>query len=310
MKSDTIHIQTGDPKAVKPVTAQVSMPRKDSHKGENGRLLIVGGSASFHAASLWSAETASHIVDIVQYASTEENNQILLSLRKKFRNGIVVSQGDIPYYIEEDDAILIGPGMERGDISEEDKGTSYDSFADLMTIPDEHIFTYHLIKYVLARYPEKKFVFDAAALQMLDPTWFDQLKHKPVVTPHQKEFHKLFGMDVSSFPLEEKQQHAEEIARKHNCVIVLKAVTDIITDGQTTYTITGGNQGLTKGGTGDVLAGLISSLYTKNEPLISAVMSSVVLKQTGDRLYETYGYWYNVENIIDSIPGTLKQLLL
>jgi hypothetical protein len=51
-------------------------------------------------------------------------------------------------------------------------------------------------------------------------------------------------------------------------------------------------------------------LYTKNEPLISAVMSSVVLKQTGDRLYETYGYWYNVENIIDSIPGTLKQLLL
>ena len=60
------------------------IPDKNSHKGKNGKVLIIGGSKLFHAASIWAAESASHIVDIVHYSSTLENNEVMVSLKKKF----------------------------------------------------------------------------------------------------------------------------------------------------------------------------------------------------------------------------------
>jgi NAD(P)H-hydrate repair Nnr-like enzyme with NAD(P)H-hydrate dehydratase domain len=57
------------------------------------------------------------------------------------------------------------------------------------------------------------------------------------------------------------------------------------------------------------LAGLTASLYTKNDPLNSAVVASFVLKKTADTLSQTKGNWYNVDNLIDKIPEVLKQLI-
>ena len=91
--------------------------KPNSHKGQNGRVLIIGGSSLFHSSSIWAAEIASYFVDIVHYSSTKENNEIFLSLKKKFRNGIVVEQKDLDEYVKEDDAILVGPGMLRKNIS-------------------------------------------------------------------------------------------------------------------------------------------------------------------------------------------------
>src|SRR3972149_11685720 len=93
------------------------LPPKDSHKGKNGRLLIIGGSHLFHAASLWALKVASRIVDLVHYSSIEENNKIVQGLKEEFRDGIVVSRSEIESYIEEDDCILIGPGMLRAENS-------------------------------------------------------------------------------------------------------------------------------------------------------------------------------------------------
>src|SRR3989338_11306041 len=89
------------------------LPKEDSHKGQNGRLLIIGGSHLFHSASLWALKVASRIVDLVHYSSVEENNEIVRKLREEFRDGIVVHRKDLESYIEEDDCILIGPGMVR-----------------------------------------------------------------------------------------------------------------------------------------------------------------------------------------------------
>src|SRR3989344_3630518 len=88
-------------------------PAKDSHKGQNGKLLIIGGSQLFHAASLWALTVASRIVDMVFYSSVEINNRIVESLKAEFRNGIVVPRSKVENYIHEADCILIGPGLER-----------------------------------------------------------------------------------------------------------------------------------------------------------------------------------------------------
>src|SRR4030042_919344 len=93
-----------------PDLQKLYIPPPESHKGQNGRLLIIGGSHLFHAASLWALQVASRIVDLVHYSSVPENNEIVRNIKSDFRNGIVVPRKDIESYIREDDCILIGPG--------------------------------------------------------------------------------------------------------------------------------------------------------------------------------------------------------
>src|SRR3989338_9467369 len=108
-------VKTSDFKLIKSFLNKLSLPKPNSHKGNNGRVLIIGGSSLFHSASLWAAEVASHFCDIVHYSSTVENEKIFLSLKKKFRNGMIVPQEKIMEYVKEDDVILVGSGMVRQD---------------------------------------------------------------------------------------------------------------------------------------------------------------------------------------------------
>ena len=245
-------IRTSDTKSIKPLLKSFHLPKPNSHKGQNGRVLIIGGSSLFHSASIWAAEIASHVVDMVHYSSTEENNEIFTSLKKKFRNGIVVAQKDLLSYVEEDDVILIGPGMVRGKKNPKSEIRN-PKFDDILKIKDEAEYTYNLTKYLLKNYPNKKFVLDAGALQMMEPEWLQQLKSKAVITPHQGEFEKLFGFSVNRYSVREKAEAVQKQAKKYKCVILLKAIDDFVSDGEKMFIVEGGNAGLTKGGTRDIL---------------------------------------------------------
>lgn len=309
-----MYIKTSDSKIIKTIVKKINLPKPNSHKGQNGRVLIVGGSSLFHSASIWAAEVASHFVDIVHYCSTKENEEVFLSLKKKFRNGIIVSQKHLTDYVREDDAVLVGPGMmrERSSMFNPEPeqvrfgaGVQRSTFSDILKITNEAEYTYFLTKYLIENFPNKKFVFDAGALQMMDKDWLMKLKTPAVITPHQGEFEDLFKIPIKNKKLEEKVKIVQETAEKHKTVILLKAVSDIISDGRKNYVIEGGNAGLTKGGTGDVLAGLTLSFYARNDPLFSALLASVVLKKAADGLFLKKGYWYNISDLIEKIPETL-----
>jgi len=280
-------IKTSDTKLVKSFLSKLTLPQPNSHKGQNGRVLIIGGSSLFHSASLWAAEVASHFCDMVHYSSTKENQEIFLSLKKKFQNGIIVPQEKLMEYVKEDNVILVGSGMVR-------EG-------------EEAKYTRDLTKTLITDFPEKQFVFDAGALQTMDKEWLLKLKTPAVITPHQKEFETLFGEPILDLPLEKKTEKVQSLAKKYNTTILLKAIIDIISDGKEVYLIEGGNAGLTKGGTGDILAGLTTALSTSGQPLISAISASVLLKKTGEKLFQSKGYWYNVNSIIETIPEVLKE---
>lgn len=283
-------IKTSDTKLVKTFLEKLSLPKHNSHKGQNGRVLIIGGSSLFHSASLWAAEVASHFCDMVHYSSTVENQKIFLSLKKKFHNGIIVPQEKLMDYVKEDDAILVGSGMMR-----EGKEAKY---------------TYDLTKSLILNFPDKQFVFDAGALQMMKPDWLLKLKIPAIVTPHQKEFEQLFNVSIHRSSVEYKVKLVQEMAKKYKVIILLKAITDIISDGKEVYLVEGGNAGLTKGGTGDILAGLTTALSSSNSALTSAVTASLLLKKTGEKLFHSKGYWYNVSNIIEKVPENLKELAI
>jgi len=301
-------IKTSDTDTIKPFLKNLFIPKPNSHKGQNGKVLIIGGSSLFHSASIWAAEIASYFVDIVHYSSTVENNKVFLSLKKKFQNGIIVKQKSIPDYVKEDDAILVGPGMLRKFKVQSSK-FKVDNFEDVSKIKDEAEYTYCLTKYLIENFPEKKFVFDAGVLQMMRKEWLLKLKIPAVITPHQQEFENLFGHSIKRLSQREKIKLVAETAHKYQVVILLKAVVDIVSDGKETVVVEGGNQGLTKGGSGDLLAGLTVGFYSKNDSFISALLASYLLKRSAETLYLKYGYWYNINNLIETIPQTLKRLV-
>ncbi len=259
------------------------IPPEDSHKGQNGRLLIIGGSTLFHAASLWALTVASRIVDLVHYASAPENNAIVQRAKEEFRNGIVITRGDIDAYIQEDDCVLIGPGMMRDRETEE------------------------LTNRLIQAYPNKQWVIDAGALQMMDVSLIPK---RAILTPHHREFALLLEKSGMS-----EQGSLESsillFTEQYQCIVLHKGKEDIACDGVTRdmRRICGGNAGMTKGGTGDVLAGLIAALACKNDPFLATIAGSFINKQAGDNLYDSVGPFFNATDLVNQIPRTMKRIM-
>ncbi len=284
---------------MKPVTLEelkkIYLPPLGSHKGQNGRLLVIGGSHLFHAASLWALTVASRIVDLVHYSSVPENNELVAKAKEEFRNGIVVPRSEVANYIEEDDCILIGPGMERDSETKE--------------------ISHRLLK----DHPQKQWVIDAGALQMLDLALIPQ---NAILTPHHREFADL--LERSKIPhIGEAMTDEDKVklfAKNYHCIVLLKGIQDIACSGGDCdekvckpgecRIIEGGNPGMTKGGTGDVLAGLIAALACKNDPFLATIAGSFINKKAGDELFVRVGPYFNATDLANQIPVTMRQLFI
>lgn len=289
----------------------LSYPHPSSHKGQNGRVLIIGGSHLFHAASLWALEIACRIVDLVHYSSVPENNEIVHQAKQEFRGGIVIERKDIESYIQEDDVILIGPGMVRAD---KEKIANCElriaNVKDVEGIVDEGMQTYALTNYLLKKYPQKQWVIDAGALQMLE---LEYIPPKAILTPHQGEFEGLLGKVVGNqlsviSSLKSIEEKAVWFAKTYQCIVLRKGPEDIVATEKDMYRIQGGNAGMTKGGTGDVLAGLIAGLCTTTDPISATLLGSFVNKKAGDILFTRVGPYFNASDLVHTIPEALKEL--
>jgi NAD(P)H-hydrate epimerase len=121
-------------------------------------------------------------------------------------------------------------------------------------------------------------VFDADALNLLsaNPTWLSFLPAGSVLTPHPKEFDRLVGSPSSSSA--ERSQRAIELARRTQCVVVLKGAPTAVysPDGSIHFNSTG-NPGMAKGGSGDVLTGLLTGLLAQGMSSWSAAVVGVHL---------------------------------
>lgn len=275
--------------------SKLYMPKASSHKGDNGKLMVIGGSILFHAASLWSLKIASRIVDMVFYSSVDSNNEIVQREKEEFGDGIIVPRDKIEHYIEEADAVLIGPGLPRENgIEKGDNDTK------------------ELTETLLNKYSNKKWVVDGGSLQVIKPS---TLPHNSIITPHHKEFEVLKSR-IQNPELRIKIQNAKPeeqvqiFAQEFSCAVLLKGEVDIVSDGTRTVQVKGGNAGMTKGGTGDVLAGLVAALYCKNEAFLSACAGSYINKRAGEELYKKVGLYFNASDLADEIPRVMKRLLI
>ena len=173
----------------KKIIRQLRLPKPNSRKRDNGRLLIISGSDKYFGALIYCVKAASRIVDLVYLLSTPENQQLIEKLKIKTAEFMPISSPINGHATSDVDAILIGPGM---------GATSA---------------TKRLTSAVLKS--GKKAVLDADALNVFDDTLKKYLSPLHILTPHHKEFRRLFKINPTP-------ENTSAMAKKYHCTIVLK----------------------------------------------------------------------------------------
>ncbi len=252
-----------------------------SHKGDNGTVAIIGGSQFMHGAPIFSALAAEATgVDLVHLCLPALHATVArtysLNIQVHPFHGDELSRQDrkeILALLATMDCAVIGPGIGR----------------------DEQ--TLGCLKDIVAE-GSSTMILDASALQ---PWTLEIVSGKPVIlTPHLGELERM------GIPPEEIGAYA----KRFHVTIVAKGSTDRIAlpDG-TVCEIAGGNAGLTVGGTGDALAGIIAGLSAQGlSPLDACRAACTAIKRAGAVLYPEFGYAYGTERVIKEIPGILRSL--
>src|SRR6218665_952358 len=209
----------------------------DSHKGNHGHALIIAGSKSKMGAAVISTKTC---------LRTGEGLVIFISILEAM---VQFREDEID--LEKYNCIAIGPGIGTDDSAEQ----ILESLLDNIDLP---------------------IVFDADALNLLskNPENLLRIPQKSILTPHPKEFDRLFGIHNSE---EERRQTATLKAKQLNVVIIVKGHKTFITNGESNYENSTGNSGLAKGGSGDALTGIITAFLAQRYEPINAALLGVFL---------------------------------
>ena len=263
--------------------------KSTSRKGDNGIVLVVGGSYIYHGAPVLSSLAALRCgtdlvytcvpkINVTPTRAISPNLIVIPLVDQKLTLGAVKKLvGALPRNLH---SATIGMGL---------------------AIQEKNSLL-HLVKSLLDR--DVRLSLDASALI---PEILPILAHKNVVvTPHAGEFKRLFG-DVPSDSNLERIKLVEENALKHGITILLKGSTDIISDGKITYLCEKNTPAMTVGGTGDVLSGLVAGLLSTNRnTLESAAAASYICGLAGKEVQEKLGLHITSMDLIDSIPSVMK----
>jgi NAD(P)H-hydrate epimerase len=264
----------------------------DSHKGKNGRALLCVGSRNLTGAALLSTAaclraggglTTAAVPGEVKpaFASLPEAMAVPVNSGAEWEK--LACRAAIAL-LPQKNAVCVGCGVGEGDI-----------------LP--------LIEAVLAA--NAPTVLDADALNQLAklPEQLRGLHKNVVLTPHPAEMARFCGEPVSSI-LADPIGIAQTYAKKWNCVVLLKGATTCISDGDTVRLNTSGNAGLSKGGSGDVLAGLITGLLAQGlAPYDAASCGAYLLGVSADTALELLKErMLLARDVIDAVEQTIECL--
>lgn len=259
-----------------------------------GQVTIIGGSKLFHGAPILSLRAASRIVSMVYFSTPEEDKEVASKIKAELSSFVWVDRSDLEGYVAKSDAVLIGPGLMRSHVKEH--GFVCDS---------EGGETRRLSMDLFKKFPEKKWVVDGGTLQVVE---VHDLPKTSVVTPNMKEFEMLFGEKLKE-NIEERCEQVLRLSKTCGLIILTKDAVSVASDGKEVWIIEGGNEGLVKGGVGDVIAGLTVGFMAKNPPQFSVCAASFLVKMAAEKLSAVRGFMYNADDLADAVPEVYGELV-
>ena len=262
-------------------------PRKStSRKGENGIVLVVGGSYIYHGAPILSSLAALRSGTDLVYTSVPKIN--VASTRSISPNLIVIPLVDQKLTL----------GAVKKLVGALPRNLHSATIGMGLAIQEKNSLL-HLVKSLLDR--DVRLSLDASALI---PEVLPILANKNVVvTPHAGEFKRLFG-EILSDSTSERINLVEQNALKYGITILLKGPTDVISDGNMTYLCEKNIPAMTVGGTGDVLSGLVAGLLSNNRNCLeSAAAASFICSLAGKEIQSKLGLHITSMDLIDELPN-------
>jgi hydroxyethylthiazole kinase-like uncharacterized protein yjeF len=270
----------------------VTTPRpSESHKGDFGRVLSIGGSETFSGAPTLVALAALRAgVDLAYIAAPEKIAYAISSLSPDLitlkLEGTHLNPDNLETlrpYIESCNAIVVGPGL--GLHPETKKAVK----AIIETVEKE----------------KKPLLLDADGLKAF--AGFKRKFAAPcVLTPHAGEYAILTGRKPPE-TIPEKVLEVQSAAAELNAVILLKGPVDVVSDGKRSKLNFTGNPGMTVGGTGDVLSGIVGAFLAQHsDPFEAAVAGAFVNGAAGDFVLEEKGPHMVATDLISWIPSVLN----
>jgi NAD(P)H-hydrate epimerase len=253
-----------------------------SHKGDHGEVLVVGGGPYTGAPALAAGAALRAGADLVRVACPEgvareiqgySENFILVPFAGDCLSGDHVDA--LLARARNHDVVVFGPGL--GDEDE----------------------TLAAVETFLSRY-DGRAVVDADALQVVPSVETDATL---VCTPHQGELRTMGG--TTSEAWRERRDLVADFAANLDQTLLVKGAYDVVTDGSETRVNRTGNPGMTVGGTGDVLAGITGALLCTQEPLDAAAIAAYVNGRAGDTVADEQGFGLTATDLLTRIPLAL-----
>lgn len=277
-------------KEIKKSVAQNLLPRRqpDSHKGQNGRVLIIGGSIDYYGAPLLSALGALNSgADLVRIFVPECNFECSRSLYpdfiiKKYPGEFLTSRHaeSIVEFGKNCDSILIGPGLG-------DREQTVEAVLEILS-------TLHIPT-----------VLDAEAMMALKKVGNFPLQQQIVITPHQNEFQNLVDREMIVDENDAKSVVLlRSISMDLHINVLLKGPVDYVSSEEgVVETNRTGNAGMTVGGSGDVLAGVVATFLAQGlEGFDAARCAAYYVGHSGDLLKKQKGYNFSASDIAMMLP--------
>lgn len=247
--------------------------KKKSSKFDYGRVLIIAGSRKFPGAAALTANAAIKSgAGLVELCTNYFHPAVLPEVIPNFLDENEIGCIDDTGYnldlilekAEKSNAIAIGPGISDNE--------------EALNLCNQ------VLKQVNNEIPV---VLDADALRIISKDTI--LRRNIILTPHCGEFSRITGIERKEVEIF-AHNLAKEWAEKFGCIVHLKNVPSITSDGCSSYWNIYGNAGMATGGSGDVLTGIIVSLLSQGlEPLLATAAASFIHSEAGDIYAVKYG---------------------
>lgn len=263
--------------------------RSNSKKGDNGTVLVAGGSRFYHGAPVLTSMASLRSGSDLVYTAVPRS--IITPVRSFSPNIIALPLPDDKLTVGSA-ARLVAMMPKHADTAAIGMGMSIARTEAIITLVRK------------LKEAGTKLVLDASALI---PEILPEISGSDtVVTPHAGEFRRLFQEDPGK---SEKERVAKvtALAKQHRITVLLKGPTDVVSDGKQTGINRTHNCAMTVGGTGDILAGVTAGLLARISPFDAALLAVHINGLAGNLAFRNVGLHMVATDLLEALPAAMKQ---
>jgi hydroxyethylthiazole kinase-like uncharacterized protein yjeF len=271
----------------------------DSHKGLYGTVLIIaGGRGMAGAAALVGASSLRSGAGLVRVASPAEVQPTVASFEPSYMTFPLADDGE--GFLQFDAALpALQPLINAADVVAAGPGLGQSNQIQA------------LVRWLIETC-DRPLVLDADGLNALSAQkeLLSRRSHPLVLTPHPGEFARMLGTDVAHVQADREGNAARLASQSESLVVVLKGNGTIVTDGRRLYVNRTGNPGMARGGSGDILTGVIAALLAQKFPPFEAAQLGVYAHGlAGDIARDQNGEIGMIAgDIVDALPDAFHHL--